>query len=105
MAEPVYWNLCYDINLPSTGKVKVHTVTWDPDSEMLQVYVSTAEDPIDPEDYTQGVPLYEMNPEEARYELVGMNPIGLGDPPQTLVKDHHVEMAKRLLKEKTDDDA
>jgi hypothetical protein len=46
-----------------------------------------------------------MNPEEARYELVGMNPIGLGDPPQTLVKDHHVEMAKRLLKEKTDDDA
>ena len=91
----IYWKLCYDINLPTSGKVKVHGVSWDEETQMLYVNVSTEDTPGDPEDYVEGSPLYEMDPEEGRYQLVGMNPISLGADPQSLVKEHHVAMAAK----------
>lgn len=99
--DDVYWDLTYDINLPRNGKVKVHGASWDEETKILHVFVSTSDVEGSIAQYQEGVPLYE--PAEDGYEeLVGMNPVEVGDPPQSLVKSHHKEMAARVL---GDDDA
>ena len=96
MNDNVYWNLGYDINLPEG--VKVHHVEWDAEGQVLHIYVSTSGRKRSLTKYTRGIPLYE--PDETGYDqLVGMNPVELGDPPQSLVKVMHREMAERLLGE------
>ena len=99
--DNVYWDLVYDINLPRNGKVKVHGAKWDDETGVLHVYVSTSDEELDVEDYVEGTPLYE--PAEDGYdELIGMNPVSLGDPPQSLVKGRHRQMAELHLGPKED---
>jgi hypothetical protein len=94
--ENIHWKLAYDIALPRDGSVHVHNVEWDEDAQTLFVYVSTSKRHRKPENYKTGTPLYEEN-EAGFYDLVGMNPDSMNDPPQTLVRQIHVEMAERLL--------
>lgn len=93
----VYWKLSYDINLPRP-KVKVHSVEWDEDQGVLFVYVSTSGRKRNPERYEDGIPLYQPD-EDGVDVLVGMSPTRVGQPPQSLVKVFHNEMADRLLGE------
>lgn len=98
--QDVYWKLAYDINMPRP-KVKIHHVEWDEDRGVLYIYISTSGRKRKPEAYLEGAPLYQ--PDETGYELlVGMSPVDLGKPPQSLVKGHHIERADRLLGEAHD---
>ena len=95
--QDVYWKLSYNLNLPMP-KVKVHDVEWDEEQGVLFVYVSTSGRKRKTAAYVDGIPLYQ--PDENGVDvLVGMKPVALGDPPQTLVKVWHNEMADRLLGE------
>jgi hypothetical protein len=98
--QDVYWKLAYDINLPRNGKVKVHGAQWDEERQALYVYVSTSDTESDLSEYQEGVPLYEPA-EDGVDELIGMNPYELGDPPQTLVKGFHRQLADHLLGQPT----
>ena len=93
--DDVYWKLSYNINLPRP-KVKVHRVEWDETQGVLFVYVSTSKNKHPRDEYIDGIPLYAPD-EDGVDVLVGMNPVALGDPPQTLVKGWHLDMAERLL--------
>jgi hypothetical protein len=94
--EHIYWDLAYDINLPTNGSVKVHGVYWQEETQTLHVRVSTAEEkePVDLGLYIEGSPVYE-NDHEGRPVLIGMNPYHLGEPPQSLVKDSHLRHRPR----------
>jgi hypothetical protein len=92
----VYWKLAYDVNMPRSGKVKVHGAQWDADTGVLYLYVSTSEEELDLAEYQEGIPLYEPS-EDGYDELIGMKPVELGEPPQTLVKIWHRQMAEHHL--------
>ena len=92
----VHWKLSYTLNLPRP-KVKVHHVEWDDEQGVLFVYVSTGRK-RGLDKYTDGIPLY--LPDESGVDvLVGMKPVELGEPPQTLVKGWHNQLAEHLLGE------
>jgi hypothetical protein len=91
--KDVHWKLAYDLSF-NDPKVKVHHVEWDPENEVLNVYVFTGRKKA-LDKYVAGSPLYERDEMNVEH-LVGMNPYELGDPPQTLVREYHIDRAKSL---------